>query len=143
MSDLLFTFLQDRDVDCPNCKYNLRDLTSNACPECGLIITLSVQLAEPKLAAFIAGLVPLAMSAGFSGLLFLYGMAMNLVYSYLPSEFFLVTVVPALVSGCLLLLWIRWRRWTRRWPRRGRIIAIIFCWLIPILNLIFFISIID
>ena len=30
----------DRDIPCPNCRYNLRNLTSANCPECGQEITI-------------------------------------------------------------------------------------------------------
>lgn len=33
-------YLQDRDVPCMKCKYNLRGVTSLACPECGLSLDL-------------------------------------------------------------------------------------------------------
>ena len=39
--------LAGRDVPCPRCAYNLRDLTSNRCPECGLGITADTLLNRP------------------------------------------------------------------------------------------------
>jgi hypothetical protein len=33
-------YLASRDVPCPDCAYNLRDLVFPRCPECGLQITL-------------------------------------------------------------------------------------------------------
>src|SRR5688572_24753805 len=33
---LLRAFLAGRDVSCPNCEYNLRDLAGDRCPECGM-----------------------------------------------------------------------------------------------------------
>lgn len=35
-------FLESRDVPCPNCRYNLRGVTSEACPECGEPIELQL-----------------------------------------------------------------------------------------------------
>ena len=44
---LLRLYLARRDVRCPLCGYNLRNLTSARCPECGEIIELRVGLAKP------------------------------------------------------------------------------------------------
>src|SRR4051812_47683066 len=71
-AEFLQAFLAQRDVACPGCAYNLRDLQGQRCPECGNELTLAIGLAEPKQAAAIAGLVGLAAGAGMSGLLLVY-----------------------------------------------------------------------
>src|SRR3954452_18346660 len=70
--ELLVRFLADRDVECPQCRYNLRDLRSDLCPECGERIALRVQLVEPRQAAPIVGLIGLSAGVGFNALLILY-----------------------------------------------------------------------
>lgn len=35
-------FLESRDVPCPNCRYNLRGVASESCPECGEAIELQL-----------------------------------------------------------------------------------------------------
>src|SRR5262245_32084681 len=70
--ELLNRYLADRDVLCPGCGYNLRDLTRDHCPECDQGLALRVGLVESGLAGFIAGLIGLAAGAGFSGLLLLF-----------------------------------------------------------------------
>ncbi len=40
-------FLAGRDVECPRCGYNLRDQTSDRCPECAHALTLSIQAQRP------------------------------------------------------------------------------------------------
>lgn len=40
--DHLLAFLRDRDAECPNCSYNLRDLTKPICPECKEDLVLEV-----------------------------------------------------------------------------------------------------
>src|SRR5205823_14867222 len=65
---MLKQYLGSRDVPCPHCNYNLRNLTSNVCPECGEEVTLRVQSLEPRQAAPIAGLVLLSAGAGLNGL---------------------------------------------------------------------------
>ena len=69
---LLREFLADQDIQCPQCRYNLRSLTGDRCPECGEQLLLGVHLVEPKLAAPIAGIIGLAAGAGLNGLLIVY-----------------------------------------------------------------------
>jgi hypothetical protein len=45
----LRVYLAGRDVACPGCRYNLRDLTGRRCPECGLTLDLdSLTAAEER-----------------------------------------------------------------------------------------------
>jgi hypothetical protein len=69
---LLKAFLCDRDVACPQCDYNLRNLHGSRCPECGEVLTLGVNLVEPRQKLLIAGLIGLAAGVGFNGLLMIY-----------------------------------------------------------------------
>jgi len=41
-SALVVEFLRDHDVACPTCLYNLRQASSNRCPECGTPLHLEV-----------------------------------------------------------------------------------------------------
>lgn len=41
-ADLLLAFVRERDVPCPRCDYNLRNLTTPVCPECREPLTLKV-----------------------------------------------------------------------------------------------------
>ncbi|HLO42059.1 MAG TPA: hypothetical protein VK176_13620 [Phycisphaerales bacterium] len=52
----LATFLADRDVLCPSCKYNLRGLKESRCPECNQELVLGVQLAVPFTRMYIAAI---------------------------------------------------------------------------------------
>jgi len=67
----LIEFLRDRDQPCPLCRYNLRDLTSNRCPECGQMLQLLVEPREANQKFWIAICAPLLASAGVG--LFLIG----------------------------------------------------------------------
>lgn len=69
--DDLIAFLRDRDVYCPLCSYNLRDLQSDRCPECGRELQLTIGLVEPYLRAWIALAVSL-FAAGGVGIIFLF-----------------------------------------------------------------------
>lgn len=78
-SEILQSFLAERDAPCPNCGYNLRSLTSDRCPECAEGLRLQVGLQEPRLAAYLAGLIGLASGAGFGGMLLIYAIYESLV----------------------------------------------------------------
>lgn len=67
--EFLRTFLAERDLPCPLCGYNLRALTADRCPECGSEVEITVGLTEPRIAAFIAGVVGLAAGVGFNTLM--------------------------------------------------------------------------
>src|SRR3954447_11182572 len=70
--ELLRLYLADRDVACPQCKYNLRNLIGTRCPECGEQLQLRVTPVEPRQAAPIAGLILLAAGGGMNGMLLIY-----------------------------------------------------------------------
>lgn len=55
---LLVDFLAGRDVACPACGYNLRDLTSAVCPECGERLGLHVAGEPVRFGLFIAAVSP-------------------------------------------------------------------------------------
>src|SRR4051812_39647348 len=61
---MLLAYVRDRDVPCPLCKYNLRNLTIPRCPECGQPLTIGVGLKEPFQKAWIALLVATLLPAG-------------------------------------------------------------------------------
>ena len=60
----LLAFMRQRDVACPMCKYNLRNLASLKCPECGTKLALGVQQAEPHSRAWITAVVGLSLPSG-------------------------------------------------------------------------------
>ncbi len=115
-AEFLRSYLESRGVPCPGCGYDLRGLTGDHCPECNQPLVLAVRLAEPKMAAWLAGLVGLCMGVGFSGLLLLYAIIQTLFnQGYVGmSKFFLLTSVPLAVELPLLLFWVLKRR--RRVP---------------------------
>ena len=41
-TSMLLKYVQERDVDCPQCEYNVRNLIKPICPECNKKLTLSV-----------------------------------------------------------------------------------------------------
>lgn len=56
--ELLRVFLVARDVPCPLCDYNLRDLAATTCPECSHVLDLTVGVRTLPLGRLVAALIP-------------------------------------------------------------------------------------
>lgn len=67
---LLLAFLKDRDVACPLCQYNLRNLSISTCPECGKSIELAVKARDVAVQSWATLVVALSLPAGV-GLFFI------------------------------------------------------------------------
>ena len=72
----LVEFLRERDVECPLCGYNLRQLQRARCPECGRDLELRVGLAEPRQGAWLMAQVAVT-GAGGIGLIALVSCTMH------------------------------------------------------------------
>jgi len=59
---MLLEFVRHRDVPCPLCGYNLRNLTTPRCPECQNALRLSVGLYELRVGWLVATLTPCTFS---------------------------------------------------------------------------------
>ncbi|HVP72416.1 MAG TPA: hypothetical protein VMS30_01670 [Phycisphaerales bacterium] len=55
---LLLQYLHERDVQCPRCGYNLRNLTQPVCPECREPLALKVGVQRLALAPLLVALAP-------------------------------------------------------------------------------------
>lgn len=115
---MLRQFLTGRDEPCPQCGYNLRDLTGTRCPECGEELALRIQLVEPRQAAALAGLIGLCAGAGMNFLLLGF-----VVIDYFTRggswgreeiKFVLVNSIGFVVLGACIALWLRFWRQVRR-----------------------------
>lgn len=139
-ADALRTYLSDRDVPCPGCGYSLRGLLRDRCPECNQPLVLAVRLAEPKMVAWIAGLVGLCMGAGFSGLLLAYAIVQSIFYRNFTGsgEFFLYTGVPFAIELPILVLWVTRRRRVMLWPVAARASAAVGAWLLTLTAFVVF-----
>ncbi|MBT8485782.1 MAG: hypothetical protein HKO59_05100 [Phycisphaerales bacterium] len=72
----LLEFLRDRDVPCPLCRYNLRDLTQPQCPECRHELLLTVGVTKPQFLWFLLAVAPCAF-AGIAAALLLIPMTVQ------------------------------------------------------------------
>ncbi len=65
----LLEFLSGRDLPCPLCRYNLRDLTRPQCPECRHELLLTVGVTRPRFLWFLLAVIPCAFAGIAAGLL--------------------------------------------------------------------------
>lgn len=138
---LLQAYLYDRDVSCPHCAYNLRDLTGNRCPECGEELVLRLQLSEPKQAAALAGLIALSAGAGMNGLLLGYWVILRIftgIAARVPLRYIVVNVVGVAAMGLLIALWLRYWRYIRRLDVFRRWVMVAACAAISLADLVIF-----
>ena len=137
----LVLFLRGRDVSCPGCGYNLRDLASDRCPECGQELEVGLRLVEPRQGPLIAGLVGLAAGAGLGGLLLIYALIMTFLMGASTSgegRFFAINSVGFVAHGIVLLLWVRnWGRIRRASPVLRRTMVLV-CWAMPLAFVVVF-----
>jgi hypothetical protein len=138
-TDLLRQFLHGRDVPCPSCEYNLRDLPADRCPECGQELALRLQLAEPKQAALLTGLIALSAGAGLNGLLIIYFVLMQLRYPTNGTLSFLVTILIGFtIFGAATALWLTFWRRIRRSTATTRWLLASACCALALIDIIVF-----
>jgi hypothetical protein len=134
---LLHSMLREQDVPCPLCAYNLRNLTSDRCPECGGALKLQVGLVEPRLGPYIALLTACCVGLGGSALFTIIGLF------YAPTRWFLrldggVLLAQLLITAALLpAILARRARFRRLSVGLQRALAIGLCGLIALLWTVF------
>jgi hypothetical protein len=131
-------FLAGRDYPCPHCDYNLRDLKTAVCPECGEVLSLRIGLAEPKQGMLIAGLVGLSAVAGFNGLLIVVGLVEKVMYPGGGDEprMFIGLGIGLVISALAIYLWLRQWRKIRRLSLAARSWLVFACWLLPLVDVV-------
>lgn len=139
-AELVARLLADRDFDCPKCRYPLRGIAGNICPECGMEITRSRVLfnvanwRQPPfffgIAAIIFGVVPALLSAFVIIHAWLTHGSMSL-----PDWFnmFLLFVWFATLWK-LVISWVNWSSTMAAWPRWRHWLTALACWNIPALG---------
>ena len=122
---LLSMFLRGRDVPCPLCGYNLRDLTQQQCPECRHELRLTVGVTKPMFLWFLLAMTPCTF-AGIAAGLTLIPVILEVLAGAGPPPAILVTLVLlGLVSALGGVMLIRHRfAFLRQEPRRQRRLAV-------------------
>ncbi|MEM6459476.1 MAG: hypothetical protein AAF710_08815 [Planctomycetota bacterium] len=90
-------FVAERDVGCPSCDYNLRGLTGDVCPECGVGLRLRVGLAEPRVLGLIVAVGGASSLAGI-GAFFIIGWLLSGEVGDLLDEPLLMGVLFSMVA---------------------------------------------
>ncbi len=103
----LVEFLHERDVKCPGCGYNLRNLLRPVCPECRQDLLLSVGLREVRLRWFMAAAAPSIFSGIAAVLLSIICVVAYSLYGGSPPDEVLLILgfgyFSGLVGGALLV----------------------------------------
>jgi hypothetical protein len=136
---LLATFLADHDQPCPQYGYNLRNLQGTRCPECGEDLVLRVNAAEPRQKLLIAGLIGLSAGAGLNGLLLIYAMIIMLRKRFGGDQkFWYVCGVGLLIEAGAMFAWLRSWRTIRRLPMSARLLLVVGCWVLALIDIVIF-----
>lgn len=139
---MLAEYLANRDEACPGCKYNLRGLVGDRCPECNQQLVLRIALTEPRLGGFLAALVGLSIGAGFNGLLTVYGLIVFESRGSSPGPFLQITGIGAAVFCVAIFFLLRRRNAFRRMSPVWRFSIIALCWLLVVSSFITFTTVI-
>ncbi len=122
---LLSMFLRGRDVLCPLCGYNLRDLTQRQCPECRHELLLMVGITRPRFLWFLLAVTPCTLSGVAAGVTLIPVIVQWLGGAGPPPAILVTLVLLGLVSALGGLMLIRHRfAFLRQEPRRQRRLAV-------------------
>lgn len=119
----LLAFLRGRDAECPACKYNLRDLTSPVCPECGTALVLGVRQADPFLLAWVIATVSMSLVGGVGVLFILLCIAKMRIPADLLDFPNAIAFLGSIAAAPLAVLLVIFRRFFLTRPRRLQWIA--------------------
>jgi hypothetical protein len=133
---LLRDYLSRTDAACPNCRYNLRGLASDRCPECHQRLELRVALTSQRVGQLIATILPLAAVSGAAAIMLLVVAVISIDEGSWPSsgwEMWLLLAYPLVVvlvlGGALVLLSReRGRRWFRERSAAGAALVVWTAW---------------
>ncbi len=125
---ILLDFVRERDVPCPACRYNLRNLVRPVCPECKETLALQVGYARLAIGIFVMTMAPSIFSgicAGFVTVIFF-------VKGMPPIEFLLLPGFGYLscIAGTVLLAQ---RDRFHRLRRRAKLAFLLATWTIHLI----------
>ena len=142
---LLLQFLAERDARCPDCHYNLRDLTHDRCPECGQVLRLELAMARPRMGWFIVGV--LGLTVPFAIYLFTALVMLNQFRQYglhdMPIDCIAYIVLAIPLSALLIWIWIRSRLQFAGADLPVRWGGAASCWLLCLLQIIGLLSVFE
>ncbi len=115
--DLLLEFLRERDVPCPVCGYNLRNLTRPQCPECRKELALAVGLKKPRIGWFLVTITPGLFSGIAAALMLMPIMIVPLLGGGLAPWRFVAVDAFGWFSGLAALVIVRFRHPFLRQPQ--------------------------
>jgi hypothetical protein len=140
IAPLLQSLLSENDLPCPLCGYNLRNLKSDRCPECGEGLTLQIGLLEPRLGAYIALLAACCVGLGGSALFSMVGLAAAPA-SWWRTFSAIVLLVQLILTAAALPIILRKRtRFRRLSPKVQRNIALAVCAVVAVLSATFVVT---
>ena len=133
--DLLLRFVHERDVLCPRCGYNLRNLTHPVCPECREPLSLKVGVPRVAVAPLLLALAPGTFCAVAFGLL----LVVCAMEGPPPAELW-VTIGFLGLSGGVAIATALGNRWFLRWSARRQWTAAAVAWLVHIAAFLMFVA---
>ncbi len=129
-ADLLLEYLRERDVPCPGCGYDLRDLAQPRCPECREDLALSVGFRKPRFGWLLVTVTPGLFSGICAGLLLIPIFVLSGVNR--PPWQILLADGFGWTSGLVALGLIRCRYTFIRWPEGRQRAWGIAAWIIHV-----------
>ncbi|MCA9282443.1 MAG: hypothetical protein H6812_00555 [Phycisphaeraceae bacterium] len=147
--NLLREYLADIDDHCPVCRYSLRGLQSDTCPECGIELILRVGLAAPEVSrVWLAGLVGICIASGpvFFNIFWILAFAIRrgaLVSPGVSLSWLLLIAATSIASLAAIVAWLRYRRLLNRAPhtfqRRMAILGTLLTCIYPVSQIVRFV----
>lgn len=129
---MVVEFLRGRDVGCPLCGYNLRDLSEPRCPECRKTLTLAVSLREMRIGWLLVTVAPGLFSGIAAGLLLIPIVIVPLTEGGPPPWFILVLDAFGWLSGIAALILIRRRVAFLRLPAARQRLWALLAWAVHV-----------
>jgi hypothetical protein len=129
---IVLEWVRGRDVECPLCGYNLRDLSEPRCPECRKALTLAVSLREMRIGWFLVTVTPGLFSVIAATLLLIPIIVVPLTEGGAPPWFILALDAFGWLSGIAALVLIRRRVAFLRLPTARQQVWGLLAWAVHI-----------
>jgi hypothetical protein len=115
--DAMRSLAREHGVVCPACRGPLENATSLRCPSCQEELHIGLGLAEPRMGAFITGLIGLSLGLGFNSIVLVMLLVLFVVepLGRPPAGFQATLYVAAPLLAALTYLWVTRRRRICRW----------------------------